>query len=136
VTVDISPRKTKNLKQKIIKSFYSFGKTGDYEILRDRLVFLSSNRDMVDKAKKRKFPTGVYYSYAAIDFPSDALKSIDRLLRVILTKPQGRFAAVLAGKLTPAQRKELLKITFSSGHAQRKFKRFSPNRLSAIVRIF
>lgn len=136
IEVDLSDRKVKKLSERVIKSFYSFSRSGDYELLRDRIIFLTSNRDMVNKRTKRKIPTGIYYSYSQINTPSQALASLDKLIKSLILHPKGRIGSVLAGKLTRNQKKELLKISLSHGHEKRVFKRFPPNRLNAISRIW
>lgn len=136
VLIDLTVKKTNRIKEKISKSFYAFAKDLNYELLKDRLVFLSTNRDLLNKVKNRKIPTGVYYSHSEIDFPSYSLENIDKFLKILINKPQGRISSVLVGKLTKQQKKDLLKISFSDGFKKRTFKRYSPDRLSNIARIW
>lgn len=136
IDVDLTARKVSKIKSKIIKSFYSFTKDSDYELLKDRLVFLSSNRDMLNKIKNRKIPTGIYYNHPEIDNPSPALKELDIFLKTLITNPRGRIESILVGKLNNIHKKNLLKISFQEGFKKRIFKKYSPNRLRAIARIW
>ncbi len=136
VDVDLTDKAVKRIEEKIFKAFYAYSKTVNYRLLKDRIVFLSSNRDLINKVKNRKIPTGIYYSHPEIDFPSESLLGIDRFLKVLISNPQGRIGSKIYGKLTKPQKKELLKINFSEGFRKRIFKRFSPNRLGEIARIW
>ena len=134
VRIELSVKKQNRLLQKIYKSFLAFSNDGDFNVLRERLFFLASNRDLVNKAKFRKIPTGIYYNYSELDFPNDSLTQIDQILRNIVLHPRGR----LRGKvlLNSGQQAELLKISFSKGFEKRVFKKYSPNTLQKIARIW
>lgn len=136
VFVDLTDKKIKKLSTKLIRSLFSFSKTDDFSLLRDRMLFLTTNRDLVNKRKQRKVPTGMYYSYSEIDTPSKGLEKLDKLLKKLLISPTGRIGTELSGKLTKEQKAELLKMSFSKGHEKKIFKRFSPQRLSDISRIW
>jgi hypothetical protein len=136
VVVDMTVKKTNRIKEKIIKSFFAYSKDSDFCLLKDRVVFLSTNRDLLNKVNNRKIPTGIYYNYSEINYPSESLNSLDKLLKILINNPQGRIGQKIAGKLTKEQKNELLKINFSDGFNKRVFKRFSPNRLSLIASIW
>ena len=136
VVIDLSNRKVKKFKEKISKSLFSFLKNSDFRLLKDRLVFLSTNRFMGNKNDGYKLPTGIYYNYAELDYPSDGLDSIDQYLRATICAPKGRIGVAISGKLTATQKSELLKVSFSSGFRKRIFREYSPNRLYKIARIW
>lgn len=127
IIIDLSSKKIKSLKTKIAKAFYSFKKVGNYDLLYDRLSFLSSNRDIIT-SKNTKIGSGVYYSYKKID-PEQSLKSdIDYFLR------QNTMSKVY--NLSKMERENLLKLSFYRGFKKRIYKRFSPNRLMEINEIW
>jgi len=134
VSVDISKAKVNKIKSRISKSFYSFVEAKDYKLLSDRLIFLSSNRNLINKDKQRKVPTGIYYNYSEADFPSPALTEIDTFTRNILLSRKGRLSKKLSAAITKKERSKLLKISFEGGFKNRTFKRFSPDRLKDIAR--
>lgn len=136
VKVDLSATKVNKILFRVCKSLHAFSLDGDFVLLKDRLTFLTTNRDLINKRTKRKIPTGIYYSYSQIDFPSDALKRIDNALKVMVLHNKGRLGALLTGKLSSVQKSDLLKLSFSRGHYQRVFKRFSPNRLRKIAEVW
>lgn len=136
VNIDISPRKVKRIKEKLCKAFFSFGKTGDYSLLKDRVRFLTTNRDFVKKDKSTVIPVGVYYNSSACDVPSKQLSHLDDFLRCLVFGSYGRLSSVYVSKLNDERRKELVKFSFSYGFENRVHKRFSFDRLSKIVEVW
>jgi hypothetical protein len=65
VSVDIAPNKVKKIKTRIIKSFLSYVKDGNFYILEKRLQFLTGNFSLDSKSKVEGEPlkTGIYYNY-------------------------------------------------------------------------
>lgn len=136
VKVDLSNSKVDKIVLRISKSFHAFYIDSDFQLLKDRITFLTTNRDLVNKRSKRKIPTGIYYSYSQVDLPSEAMKRVDNVLKVIVLHHKGRLGGLLNGKLSADQKGALLKLSFSKGHYQRIFKRFSPNRLRKIAEVW
>jgi hypothetical protein len=136
VRVDITRKKIDKIKAKISKAFYAHAKKPDFELLKDRIIFLSTNRDLINKVNRRKIPTGVYYSHSDADQPCLSLIEIDKFLKVLIHSPQGRMGNKLGGVLTKSQKVKLLKISLFNGFNKRIFKRFCPNRLGVIARIW
>jgi hypothetical protein len=136
VIIDIEDRKIKKIKERISKAFFSFSKNADFDLLHDRLKFLTSNRELNKKDEDRKVPTGIYYNYASIEPHSGSLKKLDSFLAQSITRTTGRLGRVYAGKLSKPNRETLLKITFSKGFEKRAHRKFSLNRLKEITRIW
>ena len=136
VSIDIDDKKIKKIKERICKALFSFSKSGCFDLLHDRIRFLTSNRELKNKDADKRIPTGIYYNYASIDFPSISLKELDNFLEKKLTSTVGRFCRAYSGKLNKARRATLLKLTFSSGFEKRAHRKFSPNRLKEITRIW
>lgn len=143
IRIDLSKRKFRRLQERVFKSFYAFRKNGDFELLRDRLIFLSTNRNLLDKSrdrhggKPRTIPTGSYYNYTAISQPSARLSQLDQMIRRSARSPAGKLAPA-PGKhtLTTKQRRAIERISFVRGHQERVFHRFNPHRLKEIARIW
>jgi len=136
VKVDIDDKKINKIKERVCKALFSYSKNNDFELLHDRVKFLTSNRELKSKDAERRIPTGIYYNYASIDFPSVSLESLDSFLEKVVTSTSGRFARVYAGKLNNLQRTTLLKLKFCRGFEKRAHRKFSPNKLKEITRIW
>lgn len=135
IRIDLSSKKVKRIKDKLCKAFYSYSKTNNYPLLRDRVRFLATNREFVKKDNSTIIPVGVYYNSSACDFPSKQLIHLDRFVRSLLFG-SGRLPRLYASKLSSRQKKELLKFSFSYGFNYRVHKRFSHNRLAEIVKVW
>lgn len=134
VIIDFSSNKVKKIKTKIAKAVYNFSKEKDYDLLVDRLTFLVTNREMKKKGKNKKIPTGIYYSFPMIDINSAKLNELDSFLQNIILSRKSRLGKLVV--LTREQQGELMKLSFYHGFKRRVHKRFSPNRLNEIVKIW
>lgn len=136
IDVIISPKKIKRIKLRIIRSFVDFSYSGDFSLLYDRILFLSSNRLLLDKKSSRRVPTGIYYNFSEITNPEKSLGELDNLLKVLVLNPKSRIKNKIDALLTNSQKKEILAMSFLSGHNEIRFRRFSPNRMSEIAKVW
>ena len=136
VSIDIDDNKIKKIKERVCKALFNFSKTDDFELLCDRIRFLTSNREFKNKDADKRIPTGIYYNYASISSPSAKLKELDSFLAGALTNTTGRLGRTFSGKLNQARRVKLLKLTFSGGFETRAHRKFSLNKLKEITRVW
>ena len=136
VRVDIDSKKIIKMKERVCKALYNFSKTGEFDLLCDRVRILTSNREFKNKDADKRIPTGIYYNYASIDYPSIKLKELDGFFEKALTNTSGRLGKALSGKLNREHRAKLLKLTFSSGFERRAHRKFSLNKLKEITRVW
>jgi len=136
VAVDLADKKVKQLKEKISKAFYNNHKVHDFPLLKDRLTFLVTNRELKQKKSKRSIPTGVYYNYSAINVDSQKLIELDSFLKSSVVFSRGRLGRLIQSSVTNQQKRELLKLSFVRGFEKRTHKEYSPNRLKEIARIW
>lgn len=135
ISIDISDKKTDKISGKIIKAFYSYSKNNDFDLLIDRITFLSTNRNIVEKYHNKTIATGIYYSHSEASPESNNLEKLDKLLKTLTLSPKGRISNALR-TLTKLQKRRLLRISFRSGFKKRIFKRYSPLRLTEIIKIW
>jgi hypothetical protein len=62
VIVDISIKKIKKIKTRIVRSMLSFGETGDWMLLRDRIKFLTQNYSVYNAKIGDKKLAGIFHS--------------------------------------------------------------------------
>ena len=136
IELNLSKNKMNKLKSKIAKSFYAFDNNSDYQLLYDRIEFLVTNRDIVDKNKNKIVTTGIYYGNPMLCPPFYSLREVDKYFRHLLLHPSSRLSTQLNGKLSKAQINRLLKFSFSKGFENKVFKRYSPNRLNEMAKIW
>ncbi len=136
VRIDMEARKIRKIKEKICKALYNFSKNKDLELLYDRISFLTSNRELKNKDGDRVIPTGIYYNYASIDMPSDSLIELDKFLGKTITSKTGRLCESYSAHITNEHRAKLLKLKFTQGFEKRAHRKFSPNRLKEMTRVW
>lgn len=131
IKVNISSKKIKSIKTKIFQSFANYQKNQNFDLLKKRLAFLSSNHYLKQKKHLIKTPTGIYYNYSLIDKHSDSLINLDKYLRSqILTPLSGSYF------LNRQQQTELLSLSFIAGHNYKIFKKFPINELKIVTKIW
>jgi len=136
IRIDISKSKIKKIKTKISRAIYNYKKNNDFALLKDRIAFLTSNRELIAKDKSRKIPTGIYYNYSKIDPDSPSLKELDKFLLGLVTSRRGRLHSSHPGSLSNTEKAILAKYKFELGFKGRNHKRFSPDRLKEITKIW
>lgn len=135
VVITISDNKLKKIKTYISKAFYSFYKNNDFDLLLDRLFFLSTNRTLISEKSKKKIPTGIYFNYSKInDF--SCLKNIDLFLKKMIFSHKIRSKKIKTINFNKLQINKLLKINFENSHKKITYKSFNINRLKDITRIW
>ncbi|MDR9741148.1 antiviral reverse transcriptase Drt3a [Proteus terrae] len=135
ITITISDNKLKKIKTYISKSFYAFYKNNDFYLLIDRLLFLSTNRNLASEKSKKKIPTGIYFNYSKINDTS-CLKEIDLFLKKIIFSKKIRINKIKTISLNKSQINKLLKINFENSHKKIIYKNFNTNRLKEITGIW
>lgn len=132
IEIEIAKKKLNKIKSKIIRSFIVFKINQNFNLLMERLNFLSTNYSIYDRKKSKKKIAGLYYSYPLISPQSRSLKLLDNYYRNIILSPSGFSHLNIYSSLTQSQKRTLLKISFSKGHINRTFNYFSGNKIKEI----
>lgn len=134
LAVDIAEQKVKKLKTRIVRSFWDFRRVPDWQLLKDRISFLTQNFSVYNAKAGGKKLAGIFHSYPLITESAGALLELDRFLRTAVLSRTGPVYSKSAAILTADQRRQLLKRSFVRGHADKSFVHFSSNRISEIQR--
>lgn len=132
VRVNISDDKIVRFKKRIIKCLLDFCGSNDFELLLDRVKFLSSNFSIYDKKRMKKKLAGIYYGYPRLSIDSESLEELDLFLRRAILSNHGRVFRMLSTKLTHKQKRLILACSFCRGFQDKKFVYFSAPRISEI----
>lgn len=134
VSIDIAGRKIKKIKTRIVRAFLDFGNTGDWDLLRDRVAYLTQNFSVYNPKAGGKKLAGIYHSYPLVNTQSGALLELDFFLRNAVLARTGRVFSKSALLLSGKQKRHLLRSSFARGHASQSFIHFSGHRISDIQR--
>jgi Reverse transcriptase (RNA-dependent DNA polymerase) len=143
VEVCISERKILKLKMRIFRCFKVYQTERNFELLKDRLRFLSGNymvlRHGVNAIKSSKFvKSGIFYNYklcgkySSTGFKAhcgNELKSLDGIYQSLI-KPSTKIGS----RLTASQYLELRQISFFKGFELKLMTRFSQDRVTKMKR--
>lgn len=136
VNIAIAPRKINKIKSKIVQSLVDFGKTRDFSLLKDRLLFLTANypiktgRQKLSKyEKKGVLHGGIAYNYHLINDIS-CLQKLDNFAFQMINSDK---LARLNQHLTEQQKHILRKYSFIIGFERHITRRFTRDRLQQIA---
>ncbi|MFA0481588.1 antiviral reverse transcriptase Drt3a [Vibrio splendidus] len=132
VDISLSTSRMKKIKTRISRSLFCFSNDGKFEILKQRLDFLTSNRLMKDKKSKRIIATGIYYNNVNLTDDSESLIEIDEYLKKTILGYACKRGSNFTNTLSKSQKRELLKFSFMNGYSNNNYKKFSPNKLGEI----
>lgn len=124
VEVDISSSKVKKLKTRIIRSILDYNRSGDFNLFRNRIKVITSNYSLLDKKKKIRVSSGVYFNYKRVNIENPpSIIELDLFLKAAIT---GRIGKVkIVHKISRSKRNELFKYTFRNGFENKAFVHFS-----------
>lgn len=132
-TIGISEKKIKRIKSRIIWAILAYRGDHNFDLLYQRIRFLTENHTLKAAMSKGNLKTGIRYNYHLITDKVD-LKNLDVFLRNILSSSKTAFGLKLHPLLDPAQRAALQKLSFVSGFSANRSRRLSSTLVKTIRR--
>nr|WP_186043515.1 antiviral reverse transcriptase Drt3a [Burkholderia gladioli] len=132
VLVNISRDKKTRYKTRICRSFLEFSKDHDFDLLYDRLKFLTSNFSVKDLNTGKRRLAGIYYNYPHISSDAASLIELEKFLRDAIRSAHGRVFSRSSKILTSLHKRKLLTLSFMRGHKDCTFAHFHASRIHAI----
>jgi len=132
VTVDIAGSKVKKIKTRIVRSFLDFCNTGDWDLLFDRIQFLTQNFSVYNSKVGSKKLAGIYHSYPQVSETASSLNELDRFLRHAALSKTGKIFSRTALMLSGKQKRSILSQSFARGHVTKSFVYFPGQRIKQI----
>ncbi|HIH4998173.1 antiviral reverse transcriptase Drt3a [Citrobacter sp. 50677481] len=135
IEVDLAHAKANKIKSRIIYSIIDYNKTKDFELLCERLKFLSTNFSILDSGRVLKRLSGIHYNYPLVDArTSRRLAELDLFLRKAVLSSNGKVFFDFHANLNQYKKYRLLKISFVRGHEKRHFFHYSALKMMRIQR--
>jgi len=132
VHVDIATSKLKRIKTRIARSFLDFSKSRNFQLLHERIKFLTTNFSVQDKNSGRKRLAGIHHSYPQLTPEAKTLDELDQYLRTAVLSKTGRVFGLSAPHLSNQQKRQLLRYSFRRGHTEQILSHFSGQKISEI----
>lgn len=132
VDVAIAERKIKVIKTRITKSFVRFAKDCNYDLLRNRIKYLTGNFTLFNHSSLLPINVGLYFNYSLATNVS-ALYELDKYYQSMLHCRTGSLGCKLKLLLSDIQRKELSKYSFVFGYKRHVHHHFTYSMLVKIT---
>lgn len=133
LNTELASTKVKTFKTRIAKSFVQFAKNGDFDLLKQRIRFLSGNYWVSNPSDLRPIKAGIYYNYSLLSSSElDCLKELDYFYQHILHCKTGKLGSLLKIKLSDLNINELEKFGFLAGWEKRILSCFTPVQIGII----
>lgn len=132
VDISIAERKVNVIKTRLTKSFVRFSKDGNFELLKNRIKFLTGNYTLYNQSTLLPIRVGIFFNYHLLT-RRDSLFELDKYYQKILHCRTGRLGGQLNTRMTIEQRKELAKYSFVFGFDKRVNHYFTSAKLAEIA---
>jgi len=133
VEIGIADNKIKKMKSRVICALKQYCIDNDFDLLIDRIKFLTGNYSISSYRKGLK--AGIYYNYPFINnqkLGEEDLNNLDMfLIRSVLSKG-GSLGKRLSPLLTTSKKNKILRLKFSLGFKNRKVCKLSAERIISI----
>jgi hypothetical protein len=127
IKVDISPKKVKKIKSRIIAAFLDHVKNNNFELLSSRIEYLCGNYELESRSKivGKPLKAGIYYNYSLIHESSEALSDLDYFLRKTIFAKGKSFGLKVRRCLNKNERERLSKVSFKAGFKNRLVRKYT-----------
>lgn len=131
LNIEISDKKIKKIQTRICRALLEYKKNRNELLLVDRVKYLTTNFEILDKKTMRRKLAGIYYSYPLLTSPktNNSLMKLDNFLKFILTTSNKRLAII---NLPKSLLNRLLGYSFKKGHENKTLVYFSSARIGEI----
>ncbi|WP_168732561.1 antiviral reverse transcriptase Drt3a [Desulfovibrio desulfuricans] len=113
IEVRLSKNKLNKYKTRITKSFLKYAKDRNFDLLIDRISFLTDNSKIPSERNIGKIMTGIYYTYPFLSNPDNELCELDKYLLNCIHCSHNAFNGQI--RFTREQLKAIKKYTFVNG---------------------
>lgn len=132
----MADKKMAKYKSRIHSATRDYLKTSDFELLRDRVLFLTGNYKLESSKSGGSLRGGIFYNFDLYSPLTEAalmrdsrLEHLDRFLSRCLLR-----VFTICAPPNRTERRQLLSLSFVNGHKHRRMRQLPPKRISEIGR--
>ena len=133
VRITIAESKVKKIKTRIVRAFLAHAANPDFDLLLERIRFLTANHEIDWMSGKSGLRAGIYYNYPLLN-DMTVLDELTRFLAANAFAFSGSFGRRLSATLNIAQRRMLARHSFLYGFEARIVEPFSFQDVHRIMR--
>ncbi len=132
--IGIAERKLGKIKTRITKSFINLAKKRDFNLLKNRMRFLTGNCRLSRNTSCFPMMSGIFYNYRLLSGDGmKCLKELDIYYQRVLHCKTGKLGHIIMTSLIPAQIAELEKISFRFGFDKKIKVSFTPSQINSLA---
>ena len=131
-TTLIATKKVKKIKTRITASFLDYLKTSNFQLLVERIKFLTGNYSIRKSDEGVELKAGIFYNYPHLSDPTD-LDRLNLYYRKLLHSKNGSLGKKIDSSLTREQKQILQKYSFTYGYKNKVHKAFKRDQMSHIT---
>lgn len=138
IKISLPQKKIKKIKTRIAYSFIQFTKDSNFNQLRNRIQFISSNFNIGGTKQKGQLYSGIHYNHRHIDTSSadSIFGELDKYLLKLIYAKKGSLGNKLRTLLTNKQRRELASYSLLNGHKTPIYRNFTNKELGEIKAVW
>ncbi len=129
----IASKKVKKIKTRIVKSFLSFIRDSNFDLLHKRIKFLTGNYSISKLQDESVLKAGIFYNYSEIDQYKD-LEELNIFFRRLMFSKTRSIGTKLNAKLSSVQRDILKKYCFRAGFNEKVQHNFTYSEMAQIIK--
>ncbi|UPT65540.1 MAG: RNA-directed DNA polymerase [Sphingobacteriales bacterium JAD_PAG50586_3] len=133
LSISIADKKIKRIKTRIVKSFLDYLLNGDFNLLENRVKFLSGNFSIKSNKKGNILKAGIYYNYSQVNDLS-VLTDLNMFYHKLLNSKKTSLGVKINASLTTVQKYRLSKYSFVHGYINKVYYKFRPETIVNIKR--
>lgn len=134
IDISIADKKVKKIKTRIVRSFINYQKNNDFNLLKNRIKFLTGNITL-EKTDLERINVGIFYNYKLIsENGKRKIRELDCFYQKILNCKSGKLGVFLSRNLLHGQKKRLKSYSFLFGFENKVRHSFSFQEMKEIKR--
>lgn len=131
ITITLADRKINRIKTRTILALLDHCKTPNFQLLKDRIHFLTGNCEFSIKGDF-KIRSGIYYNYPLLSIDDPALLELTNFFRKAIHSKRGSLGRALSKSISSAERSQLGRLSFRSGFKNKITYKVGEEKLNAI----
>jgi hypothetical protein len=131
--ISIADKKIKKIKSRITWSFADYIKNTNFDLLENRIQFLTGNYSIKKNAEGNDLRAGIYFNYSQLNNMA-VLDELNTYYLKTLYCRNGNFGNKLNSKLTPTNKNQLKKYCFRAGFENKIYYAFNSTQMAEITK--
>jgi hypothetical protein len=133
VVISIADKKVQKIKTRLVNSFLEFSKTKNFNLLENRIKFLTGNFSIRTNNDGNELKAGIYYNYQYLnDF--NVLGDLNIFYHKLIHSRTNSFGARISAALSRNNKQVLSKYSFIHGYKNKVYYNFKPEVINQIKR--